>query len=114
MIDNYRFGQIMINKVAYDQDVIILPDHVQSNWWRKEGHQLQLMDIAKELELNHPKSLVVGTGKFGMMNVCQEVKDYLEAHEIQLYAEPTGKAVKIYNRILMNETNVVGAFHLTC
>ncbi|MBN2029056.1 hypothetical protein JW824_02330 [bacterium] len=114
MIDAYHFGHMVIDKIPYDQDVIILPDHVRPNWWRQEGHRLQLVDIQKELEMIHPKSLVVGTGKFGMMKVDQELKDYLEKHDIQLFTEPTGKAVKMYNRILLSESNLIGAFHLTC
>ena len=114
MIDGYRFGRIIIDKIPYNQDVIILPDHVESNWWRKEGHQLQLADIQKELEEFHPNILVVGTGKYGIMKVSQEVKDTLREYDIQFFAEPTDKAVKIYNRIILNEANLIGAFHLTC
>ncbi|MCJ7811957.1 MTH938/NDUFAF3 family protein [bacterium] len=114
MIDSYQFGLIIINKIPYDHDVIILPDRVQSNWWRKEGHKLHSVDIQNEIDLIQPQSLIVGTGKFGIMKVSQELKDYLEKHHIELYAESTDKAVKIYNRIILNEVNVLGAFHLTC
>ncbi len=114
MIDAYRFGHMVIDKIPYDQDVVILPDRVQSNWWRQEGHHLRLDDIQKELETVHPNTLVVGTGKFGMMKVDQALKDYLAEQGTQLFAEPTGKAVKMYNRILLNEAKLIGAFHLTC
>ncbi len=114
MIDSYQFGRIIIDKIPYDHDVIILPDHVQSNWWRKEGHKLHLVDIQKEMDITQPQSLVVGTGKFGMMKVSQDLKDYLEKHDIELFAKLTEKAVKIYNRIILCKANVVGVFHLTC
>lgn len=114
MIDAYHFGHIVIDKSSYDKDVIVFPDRVQANWWRKEGHNLQLEDINDALESTQPKSLVVGTGKYGIMQVSQEVEDYLRDHDIKLYAEPTDKATKIYNRLILTEDKVLGAFHLTC
>jgi hypothetical protein len=114
MIDSYRFGQIVIDKIPYDKDVIVFPDKVQSNWWRREGHKLHLDDIRQPIKAAQPKVLVVGTGKFGIMHISQEVKDFLETRGIKLYAEPTDKATKIYNRLLLTEPRLMGAFHLTC
>lgn len=60
-IDRYRFGHINIAGHSYDADVIIFPDHVQKNWWRREGHRLATDDIETVLA-QKPKLLVVGTG----------------------------------------------------
>ena len=114
MIDAYRFGRIVIEKIPYDRDVLVFPDHVQADWWRKEGHALGLADIQGALEETRPRTLVVGTGRFGLMKVRQDVTDYLQRHDIRLYAEPTEKATKIFNRLLLASDDVVGAFHLTC
>ena len=114
MIDSYSFGHMVIDKVSYNKDLIVFDDQVKSNWWRKEGHNLQLDDIKDVLEEVKPEVIIVGKGKFGMMRVSQEVKDYLDAHDIKLYAEPTGKAVKIFNRLILTGRKVLGAFHLTC
>jgi len=114
MIVGYRFGEIVIDGKSYDHDIIIHPDHIQENWWREKGHLLQLDDIQESLNRYQPHSLVIGTGKFGVMKIDQAVKVYLENNHIQLYAEPTGKAIKVYNRILMNDNQLIGAFHLTC
>ena len=46
-IDSYHFGQIMINGEKYSSDVIIFPDRVQGEWWRKKGHELGLEDISE-------------------------------------------------------------------
>lgn len=114
MIDSYKFGQIIINGEIFNKDVIIFPDHVYSNWWRKEGHLLQLVDIQESLEVLRPQTVVVGTGKFGIMKIDEEVRTYLLENHIELYAEPTTKAVKIYNRIILLNNRVLGTFHLTC
>ena len=114
MINEYKFGEIVIDHVPYLNDVIILPDRVQEDWWRKEGHKLQLVDIQDVLDQTSPTFLVVGTGKFGIMRISKEVREYLEKHVITLYDDRTDRAVKAYNRLLLIETNIVGAFHVTC
>ncbi len=114
MIEGYRFGQIVVDKQAYTGDVIVFPDYVQGNWWRKEGHLLQWEDIAEVIASGAPEILVVGKGKFGFMRIDSRVKEELEKMKIQLYAEPTEKAIRIYNRLLLTGKKVLGAFHLTC
>ena len=114
MIHSYKFGHITICQKSYVNDVIVFQNHVQSNWWRKEGHKLQLEDIQSVLNKNKPTDLVVGTGKFGIMKISRDVKHYLDLHNIRLYAEKTDKAVKIYNRLILTGDKVLGAFHLTC
>ena len=114
MIDSYSFGHIVIDKIAYKNDVIVFPDHVQPEWWRKEGHRLQLEDIREALDEFKPRTLIVGTGRFGIMRVSEEVKQYCEDRDIQLYTEMTDKAVKMYNRLFLTDVNILGAFHLTC
>lgn len=114
MINDYKFGEIVIDHIPYVSDVIILPGRVQKDWWRKEGHNLHLEDIRDVLDQTSPSSLVVGTGKFGIMRISKEVREYLDKQNITMYSEPTEKAVKIFNRLLLIETNIVGVFHLTC
>ncbi len=49
-IDSYSFGRIVINGKTYTSDVIIYPGRVDASWWRKEGHLLQLEDVAEALQ----------------------------------------------------------------
>ena len=114
MIDNYHFGHIVIDKVAYHKDVIIFPDHVQSNWWREQGHNMKLKDIQHIFDVSELRNLVVGTGQFSVMKIDPDVNQYLKENNINLHAEPTPKAVKIFNRLILIDDGVVGAFHLTC
>jgi hypothetical protein len=112
IVDSYRFGLIVVNGRKYTSDVIIFPDSVRDNWWRKTGHQLCLGDIAEILTEN-PEVLVVGTGASGLMKVLLEVKQSLEAQGIKLIAESTDEACNTYNHICHSQ-KVVAALHLTC
>ena len=54
MIDSYIFGKIVIDGQDYDRDVIVYPDYVERNWWRKEGHELCIDDIKSSIERESP------------------------------------------------------------
>ena len=111
MIESYSFGRIMIDGKEYTHDVIIFPDHINSGWWRLEGHKLQLADLREVLHAK-PKTLVIGTGHDGVMEVQQEVRDLCRKNRIELIEAKTADAVKKYNKL--SGPGVVGAFHLTC
>jgi hypothetical protein len=48
-IDHYEFGRIVVDGCQKTKDLIILPDRVVRNWWRKDGHALVLKDLADVL-----------------------------------------------------------------
>jgi len=50
MIESYSFGYIIINGNKYTSDVIVFPDKIKSNWWRKSGHLLLEEDISEILK----------------------------------------------------------------
>jgi hypothetical protein len=112
IIDDYRFGAMTVNGREYQQDLIILPDKIIPNWWRKEGHFLQLADLQKYIT-DLPELLIIGTGKFGMMRVDPKLLDWLKKQDIQYRIDKTGKAVRNYNDNT-DKTKLVAAFHLTC
>ena len=112
VIDSYQFGLIVVNGNRYTSDVIIFPDRVRHNWWKKRGHQLCLEDIAEVIAEN-PEVLIVGTGASGLVRVLPEVEQPLEAKGIKLIAEPTDEACQTYNQ-LCHSQRVVAALHITC
>ncbi len=112
IIDSYQFGQVVVSDKKYTSDVIIFPDRVSDNWWRKTGHQLCLEDITEVITEN-PEVLVVGTGASGLMKVLPEVKQSLEAQGIKLIMEATDKACHTYDELFRSQ-KVVAALHLTC
>ena len=112
MIESYSFGRMKVNGVTHTSDLIVFPDHVKSDWWRTEGHELHVEDLDEVLKAK-PEILVAGTGYFGLMKDLPETESRLRAEEVRLAAEKTGKAHKVYNS-LSRPSRVVGVFHLTC
>jgi len=111
-INSYRFGEIVIDGKEYTSDVIIFKDSVKANWWRAEGHSLCIDDL-KEVFKKKPEMLIVGTGKMGVMDVPQNVVDYVTNQGIKIMICMTDEACERFNEMI-KEYNVVAALHLTC
>jgi len=112
-IEAYEFGRIVVDGRSYSADLILYPDRVQANWWRRAGHELCPEDIAEVLA-GRPQVLVVGTGESGRMRVLPETEALLQERGIQLIALPTGAACRTYNQLRSTGSNAVAALHLTC
>ena len=111
-IDSYGFGHLVVDGRAYSKDVIILPDRIITNWWRKEGHALLPEDL-EEVLAARPDLLVVGQGAQGRMRISEEARQSLEQAGIDLIAEPTERACETYNAQCEKKV-VAAALHLTC
>jgi len=112
MIESYDFGRIVIDGREFGSDVVIFPDRIDGNWWRKEGHTLSVHDV-KEIVEAKPEVLVVGTGYSGLMKIHPQTEQYLRSSGIELIAAETEKACRTYND-LFKSRRVVAALHLTC
>ncbi len=112
MINSYQFGVIIVNGRRYTSDVIIYPDRVDDNWWRREGHSLSPQDL-KEVVREKPEIVVIGSGNSGLMKVPPSTCRWIEGKGIRLKVEPTQTACQIYNQ-LQKTHKVVAALHLTC
>ena len=86
VIEHYSFGRITVNGKTYTSDVIIYPDKVDSSWWRREGHNLQVADLSDVIQAS-PQILVVGTGAYGAMKVSKDTVSYLESKGIEVRVE---------------------------
>jgi hypothetical protein len=115
VIDSYEFGVMVINGKKYTRDIMVFPDQIVNDWWRKEGHRLCVEDLKEILDMEaKPEVLVVGTGYYGLVKVSSDVKDTLEFHGIELAAEPTREACQTFNELLKSNRKAAAAFHLTC
>ena len=112
MIENYSFGQILIDGKEYHSDIIIYKNSIDDKWWRRESHNLCIEDI-KEILDNKPKVLIIGTGYYGLMKVPLELIKLLETNNIEVIIKKTKDACDEYNT-LHQRKNVVAVFHLTC
>lgn len=112
MIDSYEFGRIVISGKTYEHDLIILPDKIIDNWWRREGHKLSIADIETIIAAS-PRTVVIGTGASGMMRVLEETKKEFSSKGIEIIVDETKKACATYNEIYKTR-KTAAALHLTC
>jgi len=110
-IDDYDFGRIVVDGVEQTRDVILLPGHVVTNWWREDGHRLVLEDLAAVLD-ELPERLVVGTGAYGRLTPDPKTLEQLRERGIEVEALPTREAVRRYDALDPDRT--AAALHLTC
>jgi len=112
-IDSYSFGTMKVDGTEYTGDLIIFPDKIKPDWWRKKGHSLAVDDLADVIDFK-PDVLVVGKGASGMMNVPADTEKFIQDQGIELIAEKTSRACQIFNEKINKGAKVIGAFHLTC
>jgi hypothetical protein len=110
-IAGYRFGRVTVDGREITRDVIVLPDRVVENWWRREGHQLawvDLEDVVDEL----PSRLVVGTGADERMRPDPDALDRLKDRGVEVECLPTDRAVARFAEL--DPAKTAAALHLTC
>lgn len=112
-IDAYSFGSMTVEGKKYSEDLIVFPDKIKPNWWRKEGHVLLMEDLGEVVEYK-AQFLIVGTGANGVMQIPPFTRNALKEKNIELIDRVTGEAYKIFNQYIEDGKKIVGAFHLTC
>src|SRR4030042_4866223 len=110
-IDSYEFAHMVIDGQAFRTDLLIWPGRIKSDWWRQEGHLLQLADVTEALAAT-PQVLVVGTGSPGNMRVDPVLASYLKGQGIDLLVSPTREAARVIND-LAGRRRLAAALHLT-
>jgi hypothetical protein len=110
-IDDYRFGHIVIDGEERTRDVIILPDRVVPDWWRRDGHSLVVSDLDHVID-ELPERLLIGSGAYGRMKPSSTALEALERRGIDVEVLETAEAVKRYRRLDPRRT--AAALHLTC
>ncbi len=113
MIEQYSFGKMTISGKRYRSDLKIIKGQVFPDWWRKKGHSIAVEEVNDILNAK-PDYLIIGSGKFGLMKVSDQLRELLLDCGIQLIIERSKTAVKIYNKMYTDGKNVAGAFHLSC
>lgn len=111
IIESYEFGKIVIDGKVYKSDLIILGDKIIENWWREEGHFLQITDLIEIFNFK-PEVLIIGTGASGFMRISDDLLKKLQNEKIEYHILKTNEAVKKFNEI--KNKKKAGAFHLTC
>lgn len=112
MIDSYRFGEIVVDGVKYQSDLIIYPDRVDDSWWRLEGHRLQLDDLRDAVK-EQADLIIIGTGAYGMVKVEEDVLQLFKERKLSVQVSKTEKACLAYNCSCLGK-RIIALLHLTC
>jgi hypothetical protein len=107
----YTFGRIVVDGTEHRRDLIVLPDRVVADWWRKDGHSLAMEDLDEVID-ELPERLVLGCGHDGRLRPDPAVIEALRRRGIEVEALPTARAVDRYGEL--DPSRTAGAFHLTC
>src|SRR5919106_2412892 len=110
-IESYSFGRIKIDGEEHMKDVIVLPDRIVANWWRRDGHSLVLEDL-KDVIDELPGRLIVGRGAQGRMQPDPDALRQLGEKGITVEVLDTGDAVRRY--LELDPADAAAALHLTC
>jgi hypothetical protein len=110
-LDGYRFGRISVDGSEQTHDLIVLPDRVVTNWWRRDGHSLALEDLEQVLD-ELPERLIVGVGANGRLRPDPAVIAELERRGVSVECLPTDAAVHRYSEL--DQRSTAAALHLTC
>src|SRR5437762_347363 len=108
-IGDYRFGHLTVEGRELTRDVIVLPDRVVENWWRREGHELVWDDLDAVVD-ELPERLVVGTGADERMRPDGAVLDRLRDRGVEVEVLPTDRAVTRYEEL--DPATTAAALHL--
>ncbi len=65
-LEDYSFGRVVVDGEEHTRDLIVLPDRVVADWWRRDGHSLALEDLAA-VEAELPNRLILGCGAHGRL-----------------------------------------------
>ncbi len=110
-LERYSFGRVTVDGEEHTRDLIVLPDRVVSDWWRREGHSLAIEDLDEVLD-ELPGRLVLGVGAYGQLRPDAAVIAELERRGMQVECLPTDAAVCRYGEL--DERRTAVALHLTC
>ena len=120
MVEEYKFGSIIIDGKTYDYDVEVRWTGEVLSWQRKESHVVGVEDVERAVE-QHPDTIIIGKGEQGAAKVAEEAKKFVTEKDIKLIIDKTEEATKTFN--IINEDSeeekgkqdkVIGLFHLTC
>ena len=120
MIQEYKFGLIIIDGKTYTEDVEVRWTGEVFSWERRESHIIDIDDVKRAVEQN-PDTIILGTGASGLAGITEEAQRFIEEREIKLIVDRTEDATKTFNVINENSEEeegeidkVIGLFHLTC
>jgi hypothetical protein len=113
-IESYTPGHVVVDGVELTRDVIVLPDRMLPNWWRRNGHSLVIEDLEDVLD-ELPERLILGCGYASRLDPDPSVIEALAKRGVTVEALPTDDAVGRFQELEARDpAAVAAALHLTC
>ena len=110
-VTGYSFGRVEVDGRPHTRDLIVLPDRVVADWWRRDGHSLVIEDLEEVVD-ELPERLIVGCGAQGRLRPDPSVVEALRRRGVEMEALPTEAAVERYSEL--DPARTAAALHLTC
>lgn len=115
-VDEYAFGHITIDGVAYEHDIVIEGGTIRK---RKKGPSKGRREEFGHTPLTPAervpwgaKKLWIGTGAHGRLPVPDDFRQEARRRGVELLMKTTPELVKLINEALPADTNVI--LHVTC
>jgi hypothetical protein len=114
-IEKFSFGQITIDGVTYEHDVVIDDGKVHKRNKRpskkfRDEYAHTPLSMGEEIPWKCHR-LVIGTGAYGRLPIMDEVRREAARRHLELVILPTAEAVKALRK-LSRDTNAI--LHITC
>jgi len=110
-LEDYSFGRVTVDGSEQTRDLIVLPDRVVTDWWRRDRHSLALEDLDEVLD-ELPERLILGVGAYGRLRPDPAAIPELRRRDIAVECLHTHQAVRRYGEL--DERRTAAALHLTC
>jgi len=110
-LSDYSFGRVVVDGTEHTRDVIVLPDRVVADWWRRDGHSLALEDLSEVVD-ELPPRLILGCGAHGRLRPPAAVLAQLRSRGVEVEPLRTDEAVRRYAE--SDPRTTAAALHLTC
>jgi hypothetical protein len=110
-IDGTSFGEVVIDGKTYYSDMIV--------WWDGKPEykeKVHIIDMAEfsSLMKRKPEIIVIGTGQRGAVKITPEVLETAKKKKVEIYAEPSPRAVQLFNSFMAAKKKAVAFIHTTC
>ena len=112
MIDNYKFGEFIIDGKTFKCNIELIGNKVKKHRYLN-NHELNLDDFTSLINAK-PDIIIIGTGAYGVVKPQKEIIEFIKKQKIEVIIQKTGAACKTYNRLLKEGKKVAALLHNTC
>ena len=112
MIDNYKFGEFIVDGKTFNCNIELIGDKVKEHR-HLPNHELILDDFTALVNAK-PSVIIIGTGAYGAVKPPKEIIEFIKKQGIKVIVEKTADACKTYNSLLKQGKKVAALLHNTC